>query len=168
MILCHNCGKANNPDEVYCVTCGTLLRLVDTSDSTSDLSDHSTETVSANRRWGTARFDLDNLLVLTLRDYDAEPIRVDLTSERTIGRTHKDYTPDVDLGPYDAYDRGVSRKHAILRRQSDTIVIIDLNSANSTYLNGQRLVPNQPRILRDGDELRLGQLVLRVSFEDVS
>jgi hypothetical protein len=150
------------------VTCGVLLRLVDTPDTTSDLPDNVTETVSANRRWGTARFDLDNLLVLTLRDYDVEPIRVDLATEKTIGRTHKNYTPDIDLGPYDAYDRGVSRKHAILRRQSDTIVIIDLNSANSTYLNGQRLVPEQPRIIRDGDEIRLGQLVIRVSFEDVS
>ena len=35
---------------------------------------------------------------------------------------------------------------------------------NGTFLNGQRLVPNQPRILRDGDEIRLGHLVLYVRF----
>ena len=37
-------------------------------------------------------------------------------------------------------------------------------SANSTYLNGQRLLPSEPRILRDNDELRLGRLVIRVTF----
>jgi pSer/pThr/pTyr-binding forkhead associated (FHA) protein len=105
-------------------------------------------------------------MLLAVQGYDAHPIRVDLEHDRTLGRADMDFMPDIDLEDFDAFERGVSRQHAVLRRQKDTVVLIDLNSANSTFLNGQRLVADQPRILRDGDEIRLGQLVLRVAFED--
>jgi predicted component of type VI protein secretion system len=42
--------------------------------------------------------------------------------------------------------------------------VTDLGSANSTFLNGQRLMPHEPRVLRDNDEVRLGRLVFRVNF----
>jgi pSer/pThr/pTyr-binding forkhead associated (FHA) protein len=61
-------------------------------------------------------------------------------------------------------DYGVSRNHLTLSRDNDTIFVTDLGSANSTFLNGQRLMPHEPRILRDSDELRLGRLVVRVNF----
>jgi hypothetical protein len=32
-------------------------------------------------------------------------------------------------------------------------------------LNGQRLIADQPRILRDGDEIRLGKLIAHVYFK---
>lgn len=41
---------------------------------------------------------------------------------------------------------------------------MDLGSANATYLNGQKLVANQSRILRDGDELRLAKMIVRINF----
>jgi pSer/pThr/pTyr-binding forkhead associated (FHA) protein len=41
---------------------------------------------------------------------------------------------------------------------------MDLDSTNGTYLNGVWMYPNQPRVLRDGDELMLGSLVLRFKF----
>jgi pSer/pThr/pTyr-binding forkhead associated (FHA) protein len=125
-----------------------------------------TAPVTPKRRWGTARFDVGTILIITPRDYDIPPVKIDLKQDRILGRAHKDYTPDIDLNPLDAYERGVSRQHALLRRQNDTVVVIDMNSANSTFLNGQRLMPDQPRIVRDGDEIRLGQLVLRINFED--
>lgn len=163
-IKCYNCGKENPKVEVYCYNCGTLLQ--EPRMATVVLHED-TGQVNPKRRWGTARFDTETVLVLTIRDYDAPPIHVKVDSQKVLGRTHKDYTPDIDLGPYEAYERGVSRQHAALRQQSETIVIVDLNSANKTFLNGHALVPEQPRILRDGDEVRLGQLTMRVSFEDV-
>ncbi|RMG88346.1 MAG: FHA domain-containing protein, partial [Chloroflexi bacterium] len=42
--------------------------------------------------------------------------------------------------------------------------IKDLGAKNGTFLNGQKLVPEQPRVLRDGDEIRLGRLILEVHF----
>jgi pSer/pThr/pTyr-binding forkhead associated (FHA) protein len=38
--------------------------------------------------------------------------------------------------------------------------LIDLGSANGTYVNGERLEPHVPRLLRQGDRLRLGRVVL--------
>ena len=74
--------------------------------------------------------------------------------------------PLIDLKDCNAIDKGVSRRHAkIIRRDSGTLNLVDEESGNGTFLNGQRLVPNQPRILRDGDEIRLGYLVLYVHFE---
>lgn len=165
MILCHNCGTENPDVEVYCRQCGILLDPLQSGDTSGIYVPPSP--VTPKRRWGTARFDLDSFLVLTLRDYDAPPIRVNVNHELILGRAHQEYVPDIDFDRFDGYERGVSRQHAALRRQHDTIVLVDLNSANSTFLNGQRLVPDQPRIVRDGDEVRLGQLVLRISFEDV-
>ena len=46
--------------------------------------------------------------------------------------------------------------------------MVDLGTPNGTYLNGQRLIPNQARVLRDGDDVRLGHLVLQVKFERVA
>ena len=165
MMKCTNCGSENKETDVYCYKCGNLLTIPKVVGTTTVLEEE-TGPVNPRRRWGTARFDTETVLIVAVRDYDSEPIRVRLSHDQTIGRKHNEFTPDVDLTPYDAYARGVSRQHAVVRRQNDTVVIIDMNSANSTFLNGQRLVPDQPRILRDGDEVRLGQLVLRVTFED--
>jgi pSer/pThr/pTyr-binding forkhead associated (FHA) protein len=47
----------------------------------------------------------------------------------------------------------------------NTVVIVDLDSVNHTYINGQRLHPKEVRVLRDGDELRLGKLSIKVTFK---
>jgi hypothetical protein len=134
---------------------------------TTSVIEQDTGPVVQRRRWGTARFDAESIMLLQVQGYDTQPIRVDLSHDKTLGRADQEYAPDINLDNFDAFERGVSRQHAVLRRQRDTVVIVDLNSANSTFLNGQRLVADQPRILRDGDEIRLGQLVLRITFEDV-
>ncbi len=88
-------------------------------------------------------------------------------SSLMIGR--KDETtntiPDIDLAPYGAIERGVSRQHSRLDVTEGTVMLTDIGSSNGTYLNGQRLLPNQPRILRDGDEIRFGKLVTHISFQ---
>jgi pSer/pThr/pTyr-binding forkhead associated (FHA) protein len=73
--------------------------------------------------------------------------------------------PDVDLGPYRGLELGVSRLHAIIKRNGDAVTLTDLGSTNGTTVNGTRLMPNLPQPLRDGDELRLGKLTLRVYFQ---
>jgi pSer/pThr/pTyr-binding forkhead associated (FHA) protein len=75
--------------------------------------------------------------------------------------------PDLDLDPYGGADKGVSRNHAAIVRRDGALSVVDKGGANGTFLNGQRLIPHQPRILRDGDDLRLGHMVLQVRFERV-
>jgi len=73
-------------------------------------------------------------------------------------------TEEVDLTPYGAQDRGVSRIHAQLHLSDEKLFITDLGSTNGTYLSGTRLEPNEPTSLRKGDELLLGRLAVQVLF----
>jgi pSer/pThr/pTyr-binding forkhead associated (FHA) protein len=57
---------------------------------------------------------------------------------------------------------GVSRQHAAIRYTDSTFTIEDLKSSNGTWVNENRLEPNQPRVLRNGDVIRLGQLIIFV------
>ena len=68
--------------------------------------------------------------------------------------------PDVDLLPYGADAAGLSRQHARLTRQDDQYWLEDLNSVNLTYLNDQRLTPDRPVRLKDGDLIRLARLLV--------
>ena len=68
--------------------------------------------------------------------------------------------PDIDLDPYGAQEEGVGRKHAQLVMRGGDICLEDLESVNGTVVNKQRLVPRQPQPIKDGDELRLGKMVM--------
>ena len=50
-------------------------------------------------------------------------------------------------------DEKVSRWHVILRKQDRTHLLIDLNSANGTFVNGQRV---KEKLLEDGDAVAVG------------
>jgi hypothetical protein len=71
---------------------------------------------------------------------------------------------EIDLTPYGALDRGVSRVHAQIFVQDGRLYIMDLDSSNGTYMAGHRLKPNEPLPLRKGDELMLGRLPVQVLF----
>jgi hypothetical protein len=87
--------------------------------------------------------------------------------ETTIGRRDPSTgtMPDVDLTAYAGYRLGVSRKHAVIRLQNKRLEIYDLGSSNGTTLNSVRLAAHQPHLLRDGDEIALGKMVIRVVFQ---
>ena len=70
--------------------------------------------------------------------------------------------PDIDLTPYQAYASGVSRLHAVVKRESDRTVVMDLGSSNGTYLNGRRLNPHMEEQLKHGDVVALGKLKIQV------
>jgi hypothetical protein len=53
-------------------------------------------------------------------------------------------------------DPKVSRLHAELRASRDTLELVDMGSTNGTFVNSERLIPNQPRLLKPGDELLFG------------
>ena len=55
-------------------------------------------------------------------------------------------------------DERASRQHARIDLQWGTFVLIDLDSANGTFVNGQRI---QRHVLRSGDEVRIGDTRLR-------
>lgn len=55
-------------------------------------------------------------------------------------------------------DAGVSRQHAAIRRENLDYWIVDLGSANGTFVNDNSLTA--ARVLKHGDRIRLGNLVL--------
>ncbi|MBZ0285233.1 MAG: FHA domain-containing protein [Anaerolineae bacterium] len=71
----------------------------------------------------------------------------------------------VDLTPFGAHAKGVSRLHAVMHRTDGTVSLEDMESANGTFVNGRRLIPHQSQLLRDGDEIVLGTLSLRIAFQ---
>ena len=69
--------------------------------------------------------------------------------------------PEVDLTPHGGEEGGVSRVHAKLLINNGQYLVEDENSTNYTYINRQRLQPKTPTPIKDGDELRLGRVVLK-------
>jgi len=57
---------------------------------------------------------------------------------------------------------GVSRLHALLKRDGKRVIIMDLGSANGTYVNGKRLRTNNEHLLNHGDVVALGKLKFQV------
>jgi pSer/pThr/pTyr-binding forkhead associated (FHA) protein len=80
-------------------------------------------------------------------DFDAEQI--------TIGRTEEN---DVVL-----YEQGVSRRHARISRSEGRYYVEDLESANGTLLNGNKI---QKEELNDGDRIGIGEVVFRYGAEE--
>lgn len=87
--------------------------------------------------------------------------------EAIVGRLNAQtgFRPELDFTNGEGKERGVSRRHATINQRGDLVFVTDHNSLNGTYLNGQRLVPEQARVMRDSDTLRIGHITLVVSFE---
>ncbi len=78
------------------------------------------------------------------------------------GETLMGRSPKVDL---QLQDVGVSRTHARLTRMGESCYVEDLQSANGTFLNGERLAV--ARQLQDGDKITLGSTtVLKFTYSD--
>jgi hypothetical protein len=161
------CGKHKiAPATKICPYCGDLIVQYNATRALDNADDEDT-----TPRWGTARLTGKMSLVLRVRDSDKKYVFDHGTiTQIVVGRKDPDTgeSPDVDLTDAGGIDLGVSRRHAaIIRKETTALQIIDRGSPNGTYLNGQRLIANQARILRDGDEVRLGRLVINVYFERV-
>jgi len=164
---CPNCGRMNSKKDAYCFYCGHVLQpeQVVKRSVTKELSDP----LDAKTRWGSAYFGESSVLLLTIQGV-AKPLEIDPAKEMILGRADPDSMahPEIDLSPYQAVELGVSRLHASISRGTETISISDLDSKNGTYINRQALFPHEVRALRDGDELMLGRLVIKVGFKHIA
>lgn len=97
---------------------------------------------------------------------EKQPVLMPANGKIVLGRNLGTQEQTVDLADYYAHLLGVSRQHATISINQDSCVIEDLNSTNGTWLNEQRLSPNQPYNLHNGDFVRLGHLLLIVMFRE--
>jgi diguanylate cyclase (GGDEF)-like protein len=78
-------------------------------------------------------------------------------NETVLGRS-----PSVDLTLQDV---GVSRSHARILTVGDHVFVEDMQSANGTFLNGERV--SVPQALQDGDKITLGSTtILKFTYHD--
>jgi pSer/pThr/pTyr-binding forkhead associated (FHA) protein len=79
-----------------------------------------------------------------------------LTGRTKIGKAPREEEGAVVIAVADGY---LSKEHVALEAGAGGVVLRDLGSTNGTFANGRRV---ERAILRDGDELRIGQSVFRV------
>jgi pSer/pThr/pTyr-binding forkhead associated (FHA) protein len=111
----------------------------------------------------------DKMVVTVPRSKNEEPII--LTLDRTeffIGRSEDGFMVDIDLVPYGASRLGVSRQHARIFLSGSTWMVEDLGSTNGSYLNRRRMLPDTQYIIRHGDEIVFGKMLVEIyfSFDD--
>src|SRR5216684_1349457 len=86
---------------------------------------------------------------------------VKLIGERVlVGRSDHDIggiNPEVDLSAMEGADT-TSRIHATIEHVGSTYTVTDLNSTNSTRINGKRLEPDKATPINDGDKLSFGKV----------
>lgn len=85
-------------------------------------------------------------LIIRPRDYEPSTVKIDKV-RMTIGRSSRN---DVCIS-----DPFASRLHAELRREGDQTLLVDMGSANGTFLNGQRV--SGPVRLPSGSRIRIGE-----------
>jgi pSer/pThr/pTyr-binding forkhead associated (FHA) protein len=75
-------------------------------------------------------------------------------------RTQEGHRPDFDMSFYDQ-EGYVSRRHAHIIRARNGYFITDLDSSNGTLVNERLLPPQRPRLLRNGDQITIGEVVIQ-------
>ena len=80
-----------------------------------------------------------------------------------LGKQHEIPTGATTLGRSSRaqvriHEESVSRQHAVIENDGEELLIRDLDSTNGTYVNDR---PVQDRVLRDGDQVKVGRTIFK-------
>lgn len=171
MFACPTCGFKNHEGALFCEACGAYFHTGGTL-ATNALEGGSTAQPDPPRipKTPSEAFDGESMLILVSeadqRRFVADASRTTLLLGRSDRRSR--LFVDIDLTSEGGQAHGVSRRHARVHFLNGHYLLEDLESLNGTYLNGRKLKPYLQEVLHEGDEVRLGSLVLKVSFEEVA
>ena len=164
MIICPNCQHENIDGTMFCEDCGAQIVGSDGM-STQIISDDSKQVIEkvSTQDFPPAQGNMEAWASLHLIE-SGQILPLADRSEFTVGRVTDSQAimPDIDLTPYQAYSSGVSRLHIVILREGTHVQIMDLGSANGTYLNGKRMKPNIKQALNHGDLISLGKLKIQI------
>lgn len=161
-VACPSCGASNPPGELFCSNCGTSLTapaMQAAAPAVPDLQAVSAAPVAA----APASVAAPSAQAQVIVESDNTTFDLAGKAESLIGREDavSNIFPDIDLTPHNGEEGGVGRRHAVIRYSSGQYLLEDLNSINFTFVNKQKIAPKTPTPLKDGDEIRLGRIVLR-------
>ncbi|MBC8159834.1 MAG: FHA domain-containing protein [Roseiflexaceae bacterium] len=168
MLRCPNCQSGQIDGTVFCTVCGASLAAPVRRQSTTlfkkGLRPEATEPVAMADAAPPVAPSEARLALYVLPS--GRQMRLKLQEELLIGRrdSGRGITPDVDLSDDGGFNAGVSRRHAIISWDEGDLFVEDLGSPNGTFVNEQRIKPQQRAPLRNGDTLRCGMLTLRVEL----
>lgn len=166
--FCPSCHFVNKADEVICTHCGQplgspseeFLKTSKVEKETKFFPIDQEEKITRINRPAPARG-----IAVFVSD-STQPIEVCLEDEFVIGRLVEAKEEKlVDLTSFNASDLGVSRRHLLVRRAGKAYNVIDLNSTNGTWVNGQRLIPQLPFPVTSGSQIRLGRMRIFLVFQ---
>lgn len=178
-LTCQSCGHINLTDSAFCENCGIKLGAVPVEQPTPQQQPQPADQPPPPQTPPAeppAASPAPQPLVDTPQTPPAETISGHLViqstntslpipsgkKELTLGREDpvSSIFPDIDLTPYGAQDAGVGRHHARIRILEGDAYIEDLNSVNGTLVNKEPLPAGQLVKLNNGDEIRLGLLII--------
>lgn len=171
MIRCRNCSHEEIEGALFCSECGSRLSQGPAPDSdvtrhvvTDSIQDtvEPVDIAGEKADGGEAVPPGSSPVMLTILDF-GESIPLEGRDDFTLGRVTEGQPliPEIDLNPYNAYEQGVSRMHAMISIREDRVTITDLGSANGTWVNGDRVSPHTARVLNHGDLVTLGKFRLQ-------
>lgn len=151
-LRCQRCGYENPEDSSYCPRCGSRLSEVACTEDTTvgfpvlepEAEEEELEIAPPARplEKGTA--------MLVIKKGPDAGMNFTMDSDRiSIGRH-----PESDIF---LDDITVSRRHAEIRREKDSFLLVDTGSLNGTYLNRERI---ESAPLSNGDEIQIGKFKL--------
>lgn len=162
--FCPACKLSNDANAHVCEYCGAPLKIdiLDTQGKRAGASVEASEPIR-EKSPGEYKSPPKGLAFFILNK--TEPFALRTEEEFVIGRAEGGTSEALlDLTDQDGFAFGVSRRHAMIRSGGDKYVLIDLNSSNGTWLNGQLLIPTQPYDLPSGSVIQLGRLKLVTSY----
>lgn len=174
MLICKACHAENPEDVDFCQVCNAPL-----NEETADLDKTYLVTNLLGEyelgddpwKWGQFLFQENYLLILEIKGTNNQII-ISPRKKVILGRSGAEATVAeeenegilVDFQQLGGLLAGVSRQHAQMTFNDHLVTVKDLGSTNGTRINGRKLDPHAPRLLREGDELQLGKLTLTTRF----
>jgi hypothetical protein len=160
MISCNTCRRTLVTGSLYCTECGApLINLVENHGRSINPEPPKEYDIHTPNK----ESPMKSVVSLHIVDF-GQIISLTGRQEFTLGRVSgsQSVLPDIDLAPYEAYEKGTSRLHASIKLDEQSVSIIDLGSVNGTYLNGKPIPVHEPQALGNGDIILLGDLKVQI------
>lgn len=168
--VCPVCKTKNELEAVVCGHCGAALEdpFMDPGARTKT-TDMQAVDLERIKNWSIDEATVPDGGIAVYIEGEFNPAYIDSQGEFVMGRKVGTTSEGLfDLSAAGGYHLGVSRRHAVIRRTEHGYEVLDLGSANGTWLNDERLLPHKSYPLVSGSHLRLGNMRLFVRYRPLA